>query len=141
KFWNFEPPAELAESTPNTWHAIPGGYRLCLKQGESLLVESDLLDTWSVQLKSPQGGLTPLERIAELEAAICFADNFVASKRPDSEKLVARGASWREGSPSEKQIDVLRRNGITAPAELTKGQASQMISYILSSSSGDARRG
>ena len=89
-FWNFDPPAELAHFTPNTWHAVPGGYQLFLSDGESLIVESDLLDTWSVQLKSPRTGSTPLDRIAELESAIHFADNFVSSKRSDSERLVSR---------------------------------------------------
>jgi len=134
KFWNFSPPAEIADFTTNSWHAVPGGYRLCLKDGESLLIESDLLDTWSIRLKSYKTGSTPLERVADLERAICFADNFVASNRPDSKTLVARNAYWREGRPSDKQIDVLRRNGIIAPAELTKGQAAQMIAYILGSS-------
>lgn len=132
-FWKFDPPAEIADFTPNIWHAVPGGYRLCLKNGESLMIESDLLDTWSIRLKSYQTGLTQLERMADLETAICFADNFVASDRPDSQKLVARDASWREGHPTDKQIEVLCRNGVTVPAELTKGQASQMISYILGS--------
>jgi superfamily II DNA or RNA helicase len=132
-FWKFDPPAEIADFTPNTWHAVPGGYRLFLKD-ESLLVESDLLDTWSIRLKSYRAGLTQLKRVDDLETAICFADDFVASDRPDSEKFVARDASWREGRPSDKQVDVLRRNGITVPAELTKGQAAQMIAYILGSS-------
>jgi len=132
-FWKFDPPAEIADFTPNIWHAVPRGYRLCLKNRESLLIESDLLGTWSIRLKSYQKGLTPLARVGDLETAICFADNFVASDRADSGKLVARDASWREGPPSNKQIEVLRRNGIIAPAELTKGQAAQMISYILGS--------
>jgi ATP-dependent helicase IRC3 len=134
-FWNFDPPAELADFTPHTWHAVPGGYRLFLNGGESLLVESDLLDTWSVQLKSPSTRLTPLNRFAELKSAIYFADHFVSSERPDSERLVSRNASWRGGAPTDKQIEVLRRNGIIAPPELTRGQAAQMISYILASSS------
>src|SRR6185312_3150680 len=86
EFWNFDPPAEIADFTPNTWHAMPGGYRLCLKDGESLLVESDLVETWSIHLKSYKTGLTPLERVGDLETAICFADDFVASERPDSLK-------------------------------------------------------
>jgi ATP-dependent helicase IRC3 len=132
-FWNFDPPAEIADFTPNMWHAIPTGYRLCLKDGESLLIESDLLESWNIRLKSYRTGVTSLERVTDLETAICSADNFVASDRPDSGKLVSRDASWRDGPPSDKQIDLLRRNGITVPAELTKGQAAQMISYILGS--------
>jgi superfamily II DNA or RNA helicase len=135
EFWNFDPPDELADFTPHTWHAVPGGYRLFLKGGESLLVESDLLDTWNVQFKSPGAGLAPLSRIADLESAISFADNFVSSERPDSEPLVSRDARWRNGTPTDKQIEVLKRNGIVAPTELTRGQAAQMISYLSASSS------
>ena len=133
EFWKFGPPDEIADFTPNIWYSAPRGYRLYLKDGE-LLIESDLLDTWSIRLKPYQSGLTSLERVADLKTAIRFADNFVARDRPDSQKLVARDASWRGGSPSDKQIEVLRHNGITAPAELTKGQAAQMIAYILGSS-------
>lgn len=134
-FWNFDLPAELAEFTQRTWHTVPGGYRLSLKNGESLLVESDLLDAWSVQLKSSKKELTQLRRCPELESAIHFADNFVASERPDSLSLVSLNARWRNEALTEKQIEVLKRNGINAPPELRRGQASQMISHILSRSS------
>lgn len=134
-FWNFEPPAELAEFTPHIWHAVPGGYRLSLESGESLLVESDLLDAWNVQLKSPKTEVTPLNRLSDLQSAIAFADRFVVSQRPDSKKLVSRGASWRDRRPTDKQVEILGRKGIAVPSELTRGQASQMISYLLASPS------
>src|SRR5262249_46877051 len=38
EFFNFDPPAELAEWTESMWYAVPGGYRLSLPDGESLLV-------------------------------------------------------------------------------------------------------
>jgi hypothetical protein len=139
EFWNFDPPAELAHYTPHTWHAVPGGYQLCLSDGESLCVESDLLDTWNVRLKSPRTGSTPLDRIAELESAIHFADNFVSSERPNSERLVSRDARWRGSVPTEKQIGVLARKGIIVPPELTRGQAAQMIRYVVASSSRNLR--
>jgi superfamily II DNA or RNA helicase len=131
KFWNFDPPAELAGFTRHIWHAVPGGYRLFLNDGESLLVESDLLDMWNVQIRSAGGELNRLDRFADLKPAICFADDFIVRERPDLKKLVSRTADWRDESPSQKQIEVLKRNGIATPPELTKGQAAQMISYIL----------
>jgi superfamily II DNA or RNA helicase len=134
-FWNFDPPAELADFTPHTWHAVPGGYRLFLKDGESLIIESDLLDTWSVQLRSSTTGLTPLTRVADLEVAVSFADNFVSSERSDLASLVSRNAFWRDRAPTDKQIEFLKRNRIIVPPELLRGQAAQMISYIMASSS------
>ncbi len=139
-FWNFKPPAELADFTRYIWHAVPGGYRLFLKNRESLVVESDLLEMWNVQLKSPGSQLVPLDRFRDLESAIHFADDFVRSKRSDSAKLLSRNALWRDEVPSEKQIDVLRRNGISVPCQLTRGQAAQMISHVLASSSRGAQR-
>jgi ATP-dependent helicase IRC3 len=141
EFWNFEPPPELADFTPHIWHAVPGGYRLSLSAEESLVVEQDLLDLWNVQLRSSRAGVSVLNRAAELEWAIHFADNFVRSRRPDAARLVSRNAHWRAEGPTEKQIEVLGRNGIVAPSELTRGQASQMISYILSSPPRNAQRG
>ncbi|HEV3040735.1 MAG TPA: DEAD/DEAH box helicase [Candidatus Angelobacter sp.] len=132
-FWNFDPPAELADFTPHMWHTIPGGYRLLLKDGETLLVESNLLDTWNVHIKSPKNGATLLKRVANLESAIAFADSFLSSERPDSERLAARNARWRDEDPTDKQIEILKRNRINVPPELTRGQASQMIAYILGS--------
>ncbi len=131
KFWNFDPPDELAGFTRHIWHAIPGGYRLFLNNGESLLVESDLLDMWNVQLRSANGEFNRLNRFPDLKPAIGFADDFIVRERPDLKKLVSRTADWRDEQPSQKQIEVLKRNGIATPPELTKGQAAQMISYIL----------
>jgi ATP-dependent helicase IRC3 len=135
EFWNFDPPPELGDFTTHIWHAVPRGYRLFLSADESLLVEQDLLDAWNVQLRSSRTGLSVLHRAADRESAVYFADEFVCSKRPDAERLVSRDAHWRTGAPSDKQIEVLRRNRIIAPPELTRGQAAQMISYILASSS------
>lgn len=131
KFWNFDPPPELAGFTRHIWHAIPGGYRLFLNDGESLLVESDLLDMWNIHLRSAGGELNRLNRFADLKAAIGAADDFIVKERPELKKLVSRTADWRDDAPTEKQIEVLRRNGVATPPELTRGQAAQMISYIL----------
>jgi hypothetical protein len=135
EFWDFGPPSELAEFTPYTWHAVPGGYRLFLSGDESLVVERDLLDAWNVEMKSPSTTMTLLHRAPDRETAIDFADNFVRSRRPDAERLVSRDAHWRGGAPTDKQIDVLRRNRVAAPPGLTRGQAAQMIAYIVASSS------
>src|SRR6185295_12405719 len=69
EFFNFEPPAELAGHTANTWHAVPGGYQLSLPDGESLVVESNLLDTWDVR-QVTRNGVTPLNRAESLVSAI-----------------------------------------------------------------------
>jgi superfamily II DNA or RNA helicase len=133
-FFNFDAPPELAAHTGNTWCAVPGGYRLSLPEGESLLVESNLLDTWDVAVITPRGAPTPLTRAQDLATAIKVADGFVSAERPDASRIVERSARWRAEPPTDKQKELLARNNLPIPEGLTRGQASQMISHVLASS-------
>ena len=135
EFFNFDPPPELAAHTGNAWHAVPGGYRLGLPDGESLLVESNLLDSWDVKRVARDGATLPmLSRAESLARAITFSDHFVAVHRPDAARLVERYAHWRNELPTDKQKGLLARKGIPVPKGLTRGQAAQIISFVLSSS-------
>jgi ATP-dependent helicase IRC3 len=132
EFFNFEPPAELAEHTSHIWYAVAGGYRLNLQGGESVSIESNLLDTWDIRLH--QGKTTSLLAQAEkLTRAVAIADSFVLSDRPEAARLVARQAGWRSEPPTDKQKELLANKGIPVPQGLTKGQAAQMISQVLAS--------
>jgi len=132
EFFNFDAPAELRPYTQNTWHGVPGGYCLSLPDGEWISIEPNLLDTWDVQLSTVAEGAKRLGREDSLAAAVQFADGFVAINRPDARRLVERSARWRDELPSDKQKEVLARNKITLPAGLTRGQAAQMISQLVS---------
>src|SRR5438093_7852055 len=141
EFFNFDPPPELAAHTGNTWHTVPGGYRLGLPEGESLLVESNLLDSWDVKRVARDGATMPmLSRAESLGRAISVADQFVAEHRPDAARLVERYAHWRNELPTDKQKGLLARKGIPVPKGLTRGQAAQIISFVLSSSPRPARQ-
>jgi len=131
-FFNFDPPPELAGHTDHIWYALSGGYRLNLLDGESLTIESNLLDTWDVQLTQAMGTRL-LVRADTLSRAAAIADTFVLTERPDAVKFVQRAASWRSELPTDKQKELLTRKGIPVPDGLTKGQASQMISHIVAS--------
>jgi len=133
EFFNFDPPPELAGHTANTWYGATGGYRLNLPQGESLTIESNLLDTWDVRLCS-HGRSRILAQAGSLSRAAAIADTFVSVERPDAVKFVERFADWRSGLPTAKQIEALTRRRIPVPEGLTKGQASQMISQLFASS-------
>jgi hypothetical protein len=132
EFFNFDPPAELRPYTQNTWHAAPGGYRLSLLDGEWISIEPNLLDTWDVQLSTLGEGAKLLRRAESLAAAVQSADRFVAVSRPDAQRLVERSARWRDELPSDKQKEGLARNKVPMPAGLTRGQAAQMISQLMS---------
>jgi hypothetical protein len=127
EFFNFDPPPELAGNTSYTWYANAGAFRLNLPEGESLLIESNLLDTWDVYLV---GGKQPrlLAQADRLLRAAAIADTFVSAERPQAEKFVTRSAHWRMEDMTDKQKDVLKRMGLSSINGLTKGQASQMIS-------------
>jgi hypothetical protein len=112
---------------------LSGGYRLNLLDGESLFIESNLLDSWDVRLANA-AGTRLLTRAESLARAVAIADNFVLTERPDAVKVVTRDANWRSELPTDKQKELLTRKGIPVPAGLTKGQASQMISHVLASS-------
>ena len=134
EFFNFEPPPELAAHTSHIWYAVAGGgYRLNLTDGESLAIESNLLDTWDVRLFQ-MTGTRLLARADSLQRAAGIADSFVLTDRPDAANIVQRSASWRSEFPTDKQKELLARKGIAVPAGLTKGQASQIISHLLVSS-------
>lgn len=140
EFFNFDPPAELAGHTGNTWYLVPGGYRLGLPNGEWMSIASNLLDSWDVESGGPGRATTLVCRARTLARAVEAADRFVAIEFPDASQLVQRRARWRREPPTDKQRDVLSRYGICVPDGLTRGQASQMISAVLTSDRGGGRR-
>jgi len=133
EFFNFGPPAELRSYSQNTWHTVPGGYRLSLPNGESISIEPNLLDTWDVQLSAAGEKAKALARSESLAEAVQSADQFVAINRPDARRLVESSARWRNERPTDKQKAVLARHRIPVPSGLTRGQAAQMISQLMSS--------
>src|SRR6266436_402330 len=135
EFFNFEPPAEIRAYTQNTWHVEPAGYHLGLPDGEWISIEPNLLDTWDIRLSTVRDSETLLSHAETLAAAVQSADLFVAVNRPAARRLVERSAPWRDELPSDKQRQVLTRNKIPVPAGLTRGQAAQMISQLLSARS------
>jgi len=132
EFFNFDPPAELRSYTQNTWHSVPGGYRLSLPNAEWISIEPNLLDTWDVQLITVGEDAKPLARSETLAAAVQVGDRFVSANRPDARRVVERSAPWRNERPSEKQKELLARYRIPLPDGLTRGQAAQMISQLMS---------
>src|SRR5881396_1851365 len=123
EFFNFDGPPELRPYTQNTWHTVPGGYRLSLNNGEWISIEPNLLDTWDVQLSAADEKAKALTRSESLAEAVQSADQFVAINRPDARRLVESSARWRNERPTDKQKEVLARHRIPVPPELTRGQA------------------
>jgi len=131
-FFNFDPPPELVDLTANTWYAVPDGYRLSLAKGAWLSVNRNLLDGWDVDLTRPGNGESAHHSVRTLRAAVELADRFAAAEFPDAARLIERDARWRDRPPTEKQRETLARRGIPLPDGVTRGQAAQIISMVIS---------
>ena len=128
--FRFEPPEEIAEVTDFAWCGLPdGGYRLNLTAGEWVGVRQDDLGRWQAILHFPGVAPQPGPVNATLPKAIRAVDRFVKEKRPDLVSVLKIDADWREQRPSEKQLDVLRRRKIPLAPNLTRGQASWLITH------------
>ena len=127
-----------------SWFEMPDdSYRLSLGDGELMVIAQNLLDQHDVWFfrKDDTGGRIVRERIdslKELPRAFDAAEAHVRSARPKSVRLVRRGSRWRDQPVTEKQRQVLLRQGVKIPPNLTKGQASLMISQILEKQRMDA---
>jgi ATP-dependent helicase IRC3 len=134
EFFNFDPPAELADHTGNIWHAVPGGYRLSLPNGEWLAITSNLLDSWDLEHRTRTRS-AQIGRESTLSRAVEAADHYLAGALPDARQIVQRFARWRNLGPTDKQKELLGRYGVHVPQGLTRGQAAQMIGMVLSTRS------
>src|SRR5207244_11432119 len=127
EFFNFDPPIELRPYTQNTWHAVPGGYRLSLPNSEWISIEPNLLDAWDVQLTTVGEAETVLGRFEGLGAAAQAADHFVRANRPDALRIAERSAHWRNDRPSRKQRTILIRPRICRPGGPTRRTAAPLL--------------
>jgi ATP-dependent helicase IRC3 len=132
EFFNFDSPPELIDATKLTWLSVPGGYRLPLPDGHYISVEANLLDTWDVT-RHMRTEIIHLGREPTAARAVKRADRFVRDRLSDALTLLQRSARWREDKPTPKQVAMLARLGVAAPAGLTRGQVSQMIDWSKSS--------
>mgnify|MGYP003585249518 CR=1 FL=1 len=128
--FRFEPPAEIADLTDFAWCGLPdGGYRLNLTDGEWVGVRQDDLGRWQAILHTPGVAPQPGPVNPTLPKAIRTVDRFVKDKRPDLVSVLKIDADWREQRPSDKQLDLLRRRNIPIASNLTRGQASWLITH------------
>jgi ATP-dependent helicase IRC3 len=124
----FTPPPlnpELLEYSNLIWMEMgEDHYVLNFDRGDSITIKSDALGMWYVNQ-----GEECLGYGEEMGNAFRFADSWAKEHKQDKLGFLKADAAWRGDPPSEKQIRILRKNGI--PWEhLSKGQASQVIDKI-----------
>ena len=120
-------PPELKTYAQLAWTAIGKNiYSLSLTGGEAVIVAATILGKWDIihRNKGCEENISDMEKV---EDAICLAEQFIKSNRPDVMKLVKLGTKWRKEPATEKQIAIIKRKGLEIPDDLTKGQASHII--------------
>jgi len=127
---DLETPAELLRHSHFAWIAVgKGAYRLGLAGGKAINVAPTILGRWEAVLRR-FGKESLIARGKDLPSAIKMSEDYVTRHLSGSVGLVARNTKWRRLPASEKQLNVLSSKKIKVPKNLTKGQASHLISML-----------
>lgn len=123
---------DLFEESESAWQRTNGGTWF-IPAGERLIaiVKGKQPMTYSVVAmpKTPPGGRWVIEDVADLGAAMAWAEQNVT---PYEQMLVSKGKRWRKDEPSDAQKNWCLRSGI--PWEgMTKGEISSLMSLAVAS--------
>ena len=128
--FDLETSDEMEDVSEYAWVRIGADrHQLNLAHGERITVAPTILGEWEVILKKDLQEQV-LSRFRHCEQAVANADRFVREHRKDSVALVSRNSRWRFQPASERQLAVLKRQGLEVPKGLTKGQASHIIGML-----------
>lgn len=116
-------PPEIGQMTELAWQKQGDGYVLPVTK-ERLTLAKDLRDEWWV--RGTLDGRQVEVHAQNLAGAFNAADREVLAN-PDRKRLLARGAHWRDLSPSEKQVALCRRLGLDIPMGATRGMVSAAL--------------
>lgn len=135
-FFSFEPPQELRYLTGLAWHAAPGGdFALSLGDGEHLTIGRTLLG-WELTFHG-EGKPHRVARSESLDSIVQTGDGWVHKYKKGCLKLVDLMENWRDLPATDKQMARIRKSRVPTPKDLTRGQATWIISQL---ASGVARR-
>ncbi len=131
---DLETPSEIGVVTRFAWvKAGPNAYRLNLPEGERVDLVRNLLGEWEprVHVREEAPIKAKLRRHREVRRVIEAVEKMIEAERSEAVPLIDRRSKWRKSPASDKQLEMLRRRGLAIPDGLTKGQASHLISMIL----------
>jgi len=128
--FDLETPEEILMASRFAWAGMAHRcYRLGLGKKETITIGPTILGFWEVTLRSG-GKESTVATVHNAFEAVRNAEKFVEEHRKDSVGLVLREAKWRYQRASDKQLDLIKKRGITPPVGLTKGQASHLIGML-----------
>ncbi|MBN1695963.1 MAG: DEAD/DEAH box helicase [Spirochaetales bacterium] len=123
-------PPELGSCARFSWTTIgKNSYGLNLTKGQSITIAATILGKWEVILRS-RGKDTIMTATDTVRQAIAYAEHHVTEHRPDILRLVDLRGKWRTHPATKKQLSIISEKGIEIPENLTKGQASHIISML-----------
>ncbi len=131
-----ELPDELDAVAQFAWTGTgPNTYRLSLAKGERVDIAPTILGDFEIALCTRTDEYV-IGRAATVNEAVRAAEQWVATHRNESQRLVLLGTKWRNAPASEKQLKALRSKGVAVPNGITKGQASHLFAMLYNRRSG-----
>lgn len=127
-------PSDLKDYTRLSWHRYgENAYRIGLGESRYLTIEQTITGQWKVTFEEWEKATRIMHKetlgeVKDLPSAIERADTYIENNYNESLRLVDMGAQWRKDPPTEKQIEALKRLGVSLDiiAQLDKGTASQL---------------
>lgn len=95
-----------------------------------LRIAGSELGGYNLVLNAKEIGSTLFSSL-DLREVFAYADKYVERTFPNESSLLKIDARWRGDEPTEKQVKYLRRIGVPITADLTKGEASLIISKYI----------
>lgn len=130
----FRPPrpsATVLEHSNFIWTEVSDGqFSIGIAPTIRLHIIGSLLGGYDLILEC-KGVRSGLFRSADIRETFAYADKYVERNYPAEVKVLKIDAAWRKDGPTEKQLKYLRRIGVPITADLSKGEASLIISKYI----------
>jgi superfamily II DNA or RNA helicase len=125
-------PPEVEGNSELSWYPSPtGGYVMLLPNGDKIEINQNLLDKYEITANI-KGNKYRGER-GTIEAAFSAADDTINKVCPEALKVLRRVETWHKDPATPAQMKLLAKfyKGRAIPPDLSKGQASKLISSFM----------
>lgn len=130
----FRPPrpsATVLEHSNFIWTEVSDGeFSIGVAPTVRMHIIGSLLGGYDLLLEC-KGIRSTLFKSADIRETFAYADKYVERTYPAEVKMLKIDAAWRRDGPTEKQLKYLRRIGVPITTDLSKGEASLIISKYI----------
>jgi len=153
-FAQAELPAIVKSNSKYAWHKYLEGYQIEFPVTEkvrdvitiqpNMLNRHELIHGVFVEVKPTyETGYSKWKKVKveklgihnSLFDAFKQGDSWISNNKGEYKTMMAQDAKWREDSPTDKQLSLLKKLHIAVPEKLSKGQASVLIGKALNNRS------